>query len=191
MPRSSFSPPRHAALAPMTIAAASRFIGLSPCPRARGAPDCASADMARGERAGADRVARSAVWTRGEPVTWGHHLRQPPQVLVGWGISRVVTTGWRRVVTTRLAQGSAWGRALARLQQLDFGCRRFGPAGRIGGVVGNQDRQRCRLGQIGRLSCPTPDGYLRPFGRRLSGDEAGAGARVSGHGQCGDGHQSG
>ena len=34
VPRSSFSPPRHAALAPMTIAAASRFIGLSPCPRA-------------------------------------------------------------------------------------------------------------------------------------------------------------
>jgi len=32
----------------------------------------------------------------------------------------VVTTGWRRVVTTRLAQGWAWGRALTRLQQLEF-----------------------------------------------------------------------
>jgi len=79
---------------------------------ALGAPDCASADMARRERAGADRVARSADSTRGEPVTWSRHLRQPPQVLVGWGISRVVTTGWRRVVTTRLAQGLAWSRAL-------------------------------------------------------------------------------
>lgn len=78
VPRSSFSPPRHAALVPMAIAAASRFIGLSPCPRARGAPDGASADMACDWRAWADRVARSAVLTRGEPVTWGHHLRQPP-----------------------------------------------------------------------------------------------------------------
>ena len=77
-PRSSFWPPRHAALAPMALAAASRFIGLSPCPRARGAPDGASADMACDWRAWADRVARSAVLTRGEPVTWGHHLRQPP-----------------------------------------------------------------------------------------------------------------
>ena len=34
-------------------------------------------------------------------------------------------------MTTRLAQGTAWGRALAKLQQLDFGCRRFGPAGRM------------------------------------------------------------
>ena len=45
---------------------------------ALGAPDCASADVARREQAGADRVARSAVLTRGEPVTWGHHLRLPP-----------------------------------------------------------------------------------------------------------------
>ena len=50
-PRSSFWPPRHAALAPMALAAASRFIGLSPCPRAPGAPDCASADVARDVRA--------------------------------------------------------------------------------------------------------------------------------------------
>ena len=78
VPRSSFSPPRHAALAPMAIAAASRFIGLSPCPRARGAPDGTSADMACEWQAWADRVARSAVLTRGEPVTWGRHLRQPP-----------------------------------------------------------------------------------------------------------------
>ena len=51
-PRSSFWPPRHAALAPIALAAASRFIGLSPCPRALGAPEGASADVARRERAG-------------------------------------------------------------------------------------------------------------------------------------------
>jgi len=45
---------------------------------ARGAPEGTSADMARGERAYADRVARSAVSTRGEPVTWGRHQRQYP-----------------------------------------------------------------------------------------------------------------
>ncbi len=36
--------------------------------------------------------------------------------------------------------GLGWGRALAGLQQLDFGCRRFRPAGRIGGAVGPRDR---------------------------------------------------
>ena len=76
-PRSSFWPPRHAALAPMSLAAASRFIGLSPCPRAPGAPDCASADVARGVRAWADRVARSVDSTRFELVTSGGHQLQP------------------------------------------------------------------------------------------------------------------
>ena len=51
VPRSIWWPPRHAALAPMAIAAASRFIGLSPCPRAPGAPDGTFADVARGVRA--------------------------------------------------------------------------------------------------------------------------------------------
>ena len=31
-----------------------------------------------------------------EPVTWGRHLCQRPESLVGWGIERVVTTGSRR-----------------------------------------------------------------------------------------------
>ena len=35
-----------------------------------------------------------------------------------WGILGVVTTGWRRVVTTRLAQVSAWGRALRGCSRL-------------------------------------------------------------------------
>ena len=89
-------------------------------------------------------------------------MRLPPQVLVGWGISRVVTTGWRRVVTTRLAQASAWGRALARLQQLDFGCRRFGLNNRIGGAVGTPGTAAMPVG-AGRLSCPKPDAYLHAF----------------------------
>ena len=32
----------------------------------------------------------------------------PDKTLMRWGIVRVVTTGWRRVVTTRLAQ-RCWG----------------------------------------------------------------------------------
>ena len=35
-----------------------------------------------------------------------------------WGNLSDVTTGWRRVVTSLLAQDLAWGRALASLQQL-------------------------------------------------------------------------
>ena len=77
---------------------------------------------------------------RCEHVTWGRHLRQPSQVLVGWGNLRVVTTGWRRVVTTRLAQGLAWEQGAAGLQRFDFGRRRFGPEGRIDGAVGPRDR---------------------------------------------------
>jgi len=68
VPSSCCWPPRHAALASMTLAAASRFIELSHSPRLWGAPGGAMADMARGERAGADRVARSAVLTRVELV---------------------------------------------------------------------------------------------------------------------------
>ena len=65
------------------------------------------------------------------------------------GSLRVVTTGWRRVVTTRLAQGSAWGRALAKLQQLDFGCRRFAPEDRIDGANGPRDRRDAGWGRVG------------------------------------------
>ena len=91
--------------------------------------------MACDWRAWADRVARSAVLTRGEPVTWDRHLRQPSQVLVGWGNLRVVTTGWRRVVTTRLAQGLALGRALrdcSRSTSADAASiRRAGPVAQL------------------------------------------------------------
>ena len=75
----------------LLLAAAARGIGVdgascgkaihrvSHCPKALGAPVGAMADMARGERAGGDRVARSEVLTRLKPVTWGRHLRQPRQ----------------------------------------------------------------------------------------------------------------
>ena len=94
-------------------------------------------DLAAGP---ADRVARSEELTRGELVTWGcHALRQ------------VVCTEKQGQIARRhywlaprsddavgaglgLEQGAAW------LQQLDIDCRRFGPAGRIGGAVGPRDR---------------------------------------------------
>ena len=125
------------------------------------------ADTARGERAQADRVARSAVLTRGEPVTWGRHLRQ-------CGV-RPGALGQRARRHYWLAPRSddavgaefGWGRALAGLQQLDFGCRRFRPAGRTGGAFGPRARLLCRLGQGGRLSCPMSDKYLQAF--RLPG----------------------
>ena len=41
------------------------------------------------------------------------------------------------------------------------------------------------------MSCPMVDKCLQPLGCRVSGDEAGEGARVSGHGRCGNGHQPG
>jgi len=89
---------------------------------------------------GADRVARSADSTRFELVTsGGHQLR--PVVRPGklgqfarrhyWLAPRsddAVGAG------LGLEQGAAW------LQQLDIDCRRFGPAGRIGGAVGPRDR---------------------------------------------------
>jgi len=41
------------------------------------------------------------------------------------------------------------------------------------------------------MSCPMVDKYLQPIGCRLSGDVAGAGARLNGHGRCGNGNQPG
>ena len=136
VPRSIWWPPRHAALAPMALAAASRFIGVSLCPSAPGAPDGASADVARDVRAwgrsrctvcGFDALLSLSLWAVTSGSQWSAQGN--------WGNLRVVTTGSRRVVTTRLAQGLARGMALAKLQQFDKGCRRFGPAGRIGGAV--------------------------------------------------------
>ena len=56
-----------------------------------------------GERA-ADRAARSEVLTRLGARHGGVTCDSPGKTLVRWGGVRVVTTGWRRVVTTRLAQ---------------------------------------------------------------------------------------
>ena len=48
-----------------------------------------------------------------------------------WGIVRVVTTGSRRVVTTRLAQG-CWGRTRVKLQQPRLSWLRCSPQCRVG-----------------------------------------------------------
>ena len=57
----------------------------------------AASDLARGERAGRRTALRGPAGRRvREPVTWGRHLRQRPECLIGWGIERVVTTGSRR-----------------------------------------------------------------------------------------------
>ena len=94
--------------------------------------------MGRGR---ADRIAWSEVLTRWEsPSLESVTCDRPRKTLMRWGMMRVVTTGWRRVVTTRLAQDLAWGRALKRLQQLCFGWHRFGQYDRIVGAVGPPDR---------------------------------------------------
>ncbi len=135
------------------LAAAARGIGtdgtcccksihrVEPVPRALGAPAGALADMDRRERAQADRIARSAVWTRGEPVTWGRHLRQP-EVSTG-ALGQFARRHYWLAPRSDDAVGAGFGleQGAAGLQQLDFGCRRFGPAGRIGGAVGPRDRQ--------------------------------------------------
>jgi hypothetical protein len=115
------------------LAAAARGIGadgascgkaihrVSHCPKARGAPVGAMADMSREEPAGADRVARWEVsYAPGSPSRGVVTCDSLPKTPVRWGRERVVTTGWRRVVTTRLAQ-RCWGRARAKLQQWPLG----------------------------------------------------------------------
>ena len=88
------------------------------------------ADTARGERAQADRVARSAVLTRGEPVTWGRHLRQCG-VRPGALGQRARRHYWLAPRSDdAVGAGFTWGRALARLQQRDIGCYCLGPASR-------------------------------------------------------------
>ncbi len=195
VPRSCCWPPRHAALASMALAAASRSIGLSHSPRLGGAPGGAMADMARGERAVADRVARSAVLTRGEPVTWGGHLRLPavsPGAL-GQHARRHYWLAPRSDDAVGAAGMRISSRALARLQQLDIGCLsplRFGwPVSAAQQAVG-----RCRdagWGRAGGCRARSLTGISTPFGCRVSGDEAGDCARASRQGRCGDGHQPG
>ncbi len=83
---------------------------------------------------------------RGEPITWGHHLR-----LLGISPGALGQRARRHywlAPRSDDAVGAAGisSRALARLQQLDIGCRRFGladwfrqrsgPAGAAGMPVG-------------------------------------------------------
>ena len=77
----------------------------------------AIAEGTRRERGGADRVAWSEVMTRWRcPSLEAVTCDKPRKMLMRWGIVRVVTTGWRRVVTTRLAHGY-WGKRRLKLQQ--------------------------------------------------------------------------
>jgi len=46
-------------------------------------------------------------------------------------------------------------------------------------------------GKVGVVRARCPTHIAVPFGSRVSGDEAGDGARVSGQGRCGNGHQPG
>ena len=173
MPRSLCWPPRHATLAPTGLAAASRPVGLSHFPRLwvrQWAPRLTW--PARSGRA--DRVARSAVSTRVEHVTWGRHLRRPMgNAVPRWGSVRVVTTGWRRVVTTRLAQGLAWGRVwlgAGRWRACSSLALTLAATVRravLGGSAGHRTPRRYRLGHGRRHSCPMPDAYLHAF--RLPG----------------------
>jgi len=75
---------------------------------------------------------------------------------VRWGISRVVTTGWRRIVTTRLAQVLAWG----RLGACRMRCRTLisTPLGReLNGPMLRQLHVDCNCSRNRRGYFPTPD----------------------------------
>lgn len=191
VPRSCCWPPRHAALASMALAAASRSIGLGPSPRLWVRRVAPWLTCPRGA-GGADRVARSAVLTRGEPVTWGRHLRLPgaSQGALGqrarrhyWLAPRsddaVGAAGPQQQGAGELAAAGhrlsplPSGRLVSAAQQADVRGRDAG-WGRAGA---------CRARSLTRISTP--------FGCRVSGDEAGDCARISGHGRCGDGHRSG
>jgi hypothetical protein len=83
---------------------------------------------ARGERAGCGpRCTVRGLDAPGRPSRGVVTCDSPDRPHVRWGSVRVVTTGWRRVVTTRLAQ-RCWGRARQKLQQRLLGRRRYGLA---------------------------------------------------------------
>ena len=96
--------------------------------------------MARGERAGADRVARSAVLTRGEPITWCRHLRLPG--ISPGALGQRARRHYWLAPRSDDAVGAGFGlrQGAAGLQRFDFGRRCFGPEGRIDGAVGPRDR---------------------------------------------------
>ena len=107
---------------------------------ALGAPDCAWADMARGKRAGADRVARSADSTRFELVTSGGHQLRP--VVRPGKLGQFARRHYWLAPRSDDAVGAGFGlrQGAAGLQRFDFGRRCFGPEGRIDGAVGPRDR---------------------------------------------------
>jgi hypothetical protein len=104
-------PPRHAVWPPRSLPAGRRFLGLHPwCDRpglGAGAVQvrCFGARQAHPACGGVARTRRPVLPAGSATPSLGvvtcASLAQP---IDGWCISRVVTTGWRRVVTTRLAQ---------------------------------------------------------------------------------------
>jgi len=118
--------------AELLLAAAARGIGVagascgktihrvSHLPKALGAPGGAVADMTRGERAGADRVAQSKVLTRRGPVTWGRHLRQPRQNARALG-QRARRHYWLAPRSDDAIGAAVLGQGAAELQHRLFG----------------------------------------------------------------------
>lgn len=196
VPRSCCWPPRHAALAPTALAAASRSVGSSPCPGLGGvhhgvmrlstAP--AGAGRARGRWRPSSSTRRPLSRHRmgaPEPVTRVRHLRQPGyspgMARACWGCVRVVTTGPRRVVTTLSVGAAGCGRAQPGLQQGSMlAVARVSPPcwGSRHMLTGRPDWGRaCRQGR--------PRTHIsRPCGRRVAGDLAGWCTRRSGQGDA-------
>ena len=104
-------PPRHAVWPPRSLPVGSRLLGLSPsCDRpglGAGAVqvNCFGARRTHPARGGVARTRRPGLpATSATPSLGVVTCASLGQHVDGWCISRVVTTGWRRAVTTRLAQ---------------------------------------------------------------------------------------
>ena len=161
-------PPRHAVWPPRSLPVGRRFLGLSPdviAPGLRaGAVQIACFGARRTHPAcgGVARTGRPVLAAGSATPSLGvvtcASLGQP---IDGWCISRVVTTGWRRAVTTRLAQ-------------------RIAATGAGGPPCLGAGTGACRV--LARRDERDVD--LRPRGRRLAEDEAGLGARGCGLGDA-------
>ena len=192
VPRSCCWPPRHAALAPTALAAASRSVGSSPCPGLggvhHGVVRLSTVPAGAGVRAVVNDPQRrpggrfhGTGLARRSPSRGSVTCDSPDIARACWGCVRVVTTGPRRVVTTLSVGAAGCGRAPPGLQQgLMSAVARVSPpcwgrehtlASRSGwGRSRRQGRPRTRIS--------------RPCGRRFVGDQAGWGTRRSGQGDA-------
>ncbi len=181
-------PPRHAALASTGLAVARLAVDAGPVP----GPGCTvcSADKRR-PAAGRRASGEGCTALRGAPGDGRGARHLGPSLatalgaaLNGWGGMCVVTTGWRRVVTTRSAGavGAARWHAGAGLQQA---CRGFHLWGCGHPLVEDGQARRCKapVGAVeGRWSTAT--GISMPCGCQVAGDQAGWGAHRSGPGDA-------